>query len=83
MKTNIKQTIEIIGFAAVVVSLIFVGIQLRLDSRVALADQYAFRSESVKNDLRSRIESEDFLEMEVKRWENGSRPPWWTEEIAS
>ena len=39
MKTDMKQIIEILGMFAVVASLIFVGQQLMLDRRVAIAHQ--------------------------------------------
>lgn len=82
MKTNTKQIAEFLGIAAVVASLIFVGMQLRLDGRVAMAEQYATRAESTKADARTKMESEEYLAMEAKRWASGIRPVWWSEELA-
>lgn len=83
MKTSTKQIAEYLGIAAVAASLIFVGMQLRLDGRVAMADQYATRAESVKADTRIKMESEEYLAMEAKRWASGIRPGWWNEELAN
>ena len=42
MKTsNWKDTLELIGIAAIVASLMFVGLQLRQDQRIAEAQIYA------------------------------------------
>ena len=50
MRTSKKDIVEIVGIFAVVASLIFVGMQLMLDRKVALAEQYFNRAESVKAD---------------------------------
>lgn len=52
MKASKKELVEIVGIFAVVASLIFVGMQLQLDRKVALAEQYSNRAESVKADRR-------------------------------
>lgn len=62
MKTSKKYIVEIAGIFAVVVSLIFVGMQLQLDRKVALADQYFNRAESAKADRRALLESDDYTQ---------------------
>lgn len=79
MKFDRREIVEIVGVLAVALSLLFVGQQLRQDRRVALAEQYSFRSESMKADLRSQLESEMFMANRVTAWERGDRPRWWTE----
>ena len=80
MKADKKQIIEAIGIASVVASLLFVGIQLLLDRRLALAEQYFDRSESVKSDLRSLLESDAYYRSQEELWEQGVRPVFWDEE---
>ena len=61
MRINSRKIVEGIGAAAIVASLGFVGMQLILDRNVALAGQYATRSESLKDDLRTQMESDGFI----------------------
>ena len=58
MKLTTRQIIESIGLFSIVASLIFVGVQLRLDGRIALAEVYSMRTESRRADLRAILESE-------------------------
>jgi hypothetical protein len=79
MRINNKEIIELVGIFALVASLIFVGMQLLLDRRIAMSDQYFNRAESVKSDLRAELESEEsYLEFE-EMWALGERPPYWDE----
>lgn len=82
MNTNFKLAIEMLGVVAVVASLVFVGMQLQLDRQVALGSQYAARAESVKADVRTRMESDAFLAMQARLWASGTRPNWWNAEVA-
>lgn len=79
MSFDQKRLIEIIGATSIVASLVFVGMQLNIDTEVALSDQYATRTESIKSDIRARLESEDFMSYQEVAWENGQRPPWWND----
>ena len=47
--TNWKDIAELVGVAAIVASLIFVGLQMRQSHEIALADQYQSRSEAVQD----------------------------------
>lgn len=72
MKFTSKEIIEYAGTVAIVASLIFVGMQLRLDRRMALAEVYAARSEARQATLRSLLESEFALREIVKSRESGT-----------
>ena len=80
MNDKKKFLVEIIGAIGIVMSLVFVGMQLNFEAEVALAEQYANRTESIKSDLRTRLESEPFMSALETRWEFGERPSWWNEE---
>ena len=85
MKSDTKQIIEIVGIFGVIASLFFVGMQLMLDRRVAMSEQYFNRAESEKSDLRALLESEAYFSQQEENWERGERPAWWDEssELAS
>ncbi len=48
-KSNWKDIAEIIGIAAIVASLIFVGLQMKQSHEIALADQYQSRAEAAQS----------------------------------
>lgn len=79
MKASKKDIVEIVGIFAVVASLIFVGMQLVLDRRVALAEQYFDRAESAKSDRRAILESDDLMRYYEESWALGWRPSFWDE----
>ena len=79
MKASKKELVEIVGIFAVVASLIFVGMQLMLDRKVALAEQYFNRAESAKADRRAILESDDLMQYYEELWTLGWRPPYWDE----
>lgn len=81
MKYTNKEIVEVVGVIAVVASLIFVGVQLYLDRKVALSDQYANRAESLKADLRARLESDAWMARADELWNAGERPPFWNPEL--
>lgn len=81
MKTSKKDLAEILGIVAVVASLIFVGMQLQLDRKVAIAEQYASRAESVKEDYRTMLLSPEYFRYVEEFWAiNGigwsTNPDW-------
>lgn len=80
MKASKKDIVEIVGIFAVVASLIFVGMQLVLDRRVALAEQYFDRAESAKSDRRAILESDDLMRYYEESWALGWRPSFWDED---
>ena len=62
MKTiTLRGFIETLGVASVVASLIFVGLQLRLEQKIAIANQYQARAESALANRRSELESELYI----------------------
>ena len=79
MKIENKHLIEIVGVLAIVVSLLFVGMQLMLDRQVALGEQYFNRAESQKEDARTRFASESYMLRRAELWDNGDRPSWWAD----
>ena len=79
MNAKQKEVVEIVGIFAVVASLIFVGMQLMLDRKVALAEQYFSRAESAKADRRSLLESQDHMQHIEELWALGERPDYWNE----
>jgi len=80
LKTSKKDVVEIVGIFSVVASLIFVGMQLQLDRKVALADQYFNRAESAKADRRSALESDDYMRYLEELWALGEPPPFWNDD---
>jgi len=58
LKLSTKQIIEYVGILSIVASLIFVGIQLRQETRIALAEVYSMRTEQRLANLRTLLESE-------------------------
>ena len=81
MNDNLRRNLELIGIAAVVASLIFVGIQLIFDRRVALGNAYQARAESRMENLRSQANSENMIKDAVERIESGERPYYYTNSI--
>ena len=80
MKAGKREIAEIVGIFAVVALLVFVGMQLMLDRKVALAEQYLHRAESVKADRRTILESEDLTKYFEESWALGWRPIYWDED---
>ena len=77
MKISNKEFLEIAGAMALIGSLAFVGLQLKLDRDVALAQSFSDGIESRKEDIRAKMESESYMLMLETLWESGQRPPWW------
>ena len=76
-----KQTLEALGIVAVVVSLIFVGVQLMLDRRIAESERYESRGESRMANIRALLESDSYMQRRGKLWDMGDRPGWWNAEL--
>ena len=72
-----KELLEFAGAVTVVASLAFVGLQLKLDRDVALAQSFSDGIESRKEDIRAKMESESYMLMQETLWESGQRPQWW------
>lgn len=81
MKLDQTRLFEIIGVIAVVVSLLFVGMQLIFDREVAVAEQYFNRSESRIETVRSQFENEAFIDQLARQYISGGRPAFWSEEL--
>jgi len=81
MKTDTKQLIEIVGIFGVIASLIFVGMQLMLDRRVAVGSQYHERMVLGHEYYLRQAENSDFLRSEAKLWDQGFFPAFWNDDI--
>ena len=66
-KTNWKDIAELIGIAAIVASLVFVGLQMRQSQEIALATQYQSRYELTLDLMTQMTDSEAKLIMYGKR----------------
>jgi hypothetical protein len=77
LKLSNKDFLEIAGAIALVGSLAFVGLQLKLDRDIALAQSFSDGIESRKEDIRAKMESESYMLMVETLWESGQRPRWW------
>jgi hypothetical protein len=82
-KFNHKALMEVIGVFAVVASLIFVGLQLMLDRRIASAATYSISADGRRSDTRAKLESDAFMTLQENLWEIGVRPTWWSEELST
>jgi len=75
---KIRFYVETIGIIAVVLSLIFVGFQLRLEQKMALGAQYQGRAEITSSNIQAFIQSEAALSRIAKDQgyveENGYTP---------
>ena len=80
MKIDTRLAIEIIGILSVVASLVFVGMQLVLDRRVAVAEQFQNRAELRLQFRLGQFENDKFMQDLAKNWEN-NRPRWWNEDV--
>ena len=83
MKTDPKQVIEVIGISGVIASLLFVGMQLVLDRRVAVGSQYHERMILGHEYYLSLSENEKWISTEAKQWEEGFTPVYWNADIES
>lgn len=59
--SNWKDTAELIGIAAIVASLLFVGLQMKQSQDIAIAAQYQSRSDAALQWYTSRMESDKLL----------------------
>ncbi|MBO1255711.1 hypothetical protein J3L16_08445 [Alteromonas sp. 5E99-2] len=80
MKIGNKALVELIGVLTVTASLVFVGMQLMLDRKIATAEQYFNRTESAKEDRRTLLLSPVFYQEVEDWWSTGERPEYWNEE---
>jgi len=55
---KLNDWLQVIGMAAIVASLIFVGLQLKLSQEIAIAAQYQARSDSLREQFSAFLESE-------------------------
>jgi len=56
-----KDTVELVGIAAIVASLVFVGLQMKQSQQIAIADQYQSRAAAALEWYMTRMESDKLL----------------------
>ena len=66
---NWKQVAELIGMAAIVGSLVFVGLQLKQSQEIAISNQYNYRTSMAIEIFNAQLESGD-----LKMWARLSGP---------
>ena len=64
---NWKDTAELIGIAAIVASLIFVGLQMQQSQEIAIADQYQDRADAALEWYLGRIQSSTAMALTASR----------------
>lgn len=82
-KLTLRETIEIVGVFGLIASLIFVGVQLMLDRRIAMGSQYHERMTLGHDWFVSSAENDDYLDYLARRFEEVALPRWWNEEVES
>ena len=65
--TDWKSIAELIGIAAIVASLLFVGLQMKQSQEIAIAQQYQDRSAAALDWYLARMQSESALELAAQR----------------
>ena len=65
---KLNDWIQIVGAAAIVASLLFVGIQLKQAQDIAIAAQYQARHDAASENIRAYMQSETALHAEGKRF---------------
>jgi hypothetical protein len=58
-KPEWRELVELVGIAAIVASLLFVGLQLKQSQEIAIADQYQERANAANEVLLAFMESPD------------------------
>ena len=70
--TDWKGTAELIGFTAIVASLIFVGLQLKQSQAIAIAAQYQERANAAVDMYMGHIQSDTSLKVWGERLQSAS-----------
>jgi hypothetical protein len=73
-RANLKDGAEIIGVLAIVLSLIFVGLQIKQSREIALAAQYQARSDTWIGVLTAQLQSDVALRVQGSRARNLQLP---------
>ena len=81
MKNRTKEIFEIVGVAGVIASLIFVGLQMVFDRRIAVASVFHERTIMFQDAQIAQLQDSGVVVMRAKAWEAGNLPSWWNNEI--
>jgi len=71
--TSWKEFAELVGIAAIVASLIFVGLQMRQSHEIALVTLYQMRADAAREVMVASLQSEG-LERAFERMDAGESP---------
>ncbi|MFT4862526.1 MAG: hypothetical protein ACI95C_001747 [Pseudohongiellaceae bacterium] len=82
IKISSAKLIEAADVFGVIASLIFVGMQLRLDRQLAIAGQFQSRTGLRIQQETTFLDNSDFIQDRASAWEK-KRPDWWNIEIES
>ena len=83
MKERTREVIEIVGIFGLIASLIFVGMQMMLDRRIAMGNQFHDRTEIGHEGMIAQFQSDAWVAMQAREWEAGFLPDWWNEKITA
>ena len=72
---NWRDTAELFGIAAIVVSLIFVGLQMKQSQEIAIADQYQDRADAALNYYLAQFQSDQMIAQRVRDFSAAAVPP--------
>jgi len=81
LKERTKDLVEILGIFGLIASLLFVGLQMMLDRRIAMGNQFHQRNVLSHDAARTVFDSEKLLEYQADQYENGFRPDWWSDDL--
>ena len=76
-----RWAIELIGIVSIIASLLFVGMQLTLDRRIAAGAQFHERMLIAHDASLAYFQNEEWIKMQAALWENGFTPRWWNSDI--
>ena len=83
MNDKTREIVEIVGIFSVVASLLFVGLQLILDRRVATGAQFHERMALGHDSFEMQFQNDEWIRTTAKQWEAGNTPGWWNEDVAA
>lgn len=76
-----KNIIQIIIILLLVAIVLLLGVQLDLNRRIALGDQYQRHHELIISNAKFNMQDETVMNRMIGSWEAGIRPRWWSSEF--
>ena len=81
MMQNNSKTINTIGILFLGVIAVLLWLQIDLERRIAMGDQYQRHHELIISNIKADLADDSFMDTQVRAWESGSRPGWWRDEF--